>query len=113
MPDREPHATVSVVPGRACVLPILIVALAACDREGPEDAAIAVPGTGIPVGAVGAVGVGFDAPAASVEAPPPRSPEKGPRGWPGTLAPDPFADPPSASGGPAKHPRPPPKGTTL
>ena len=113
------RATVHAVLGRAPALLFLGVALSACHPDGPEDPAIAAPGTGIPMGALGAVGVSFDAPVptgahtATPVAPHPRKPRSPP------LPSSPFADPPGSSGDsghdgghPPIHP-PPSKGTTL
>jgi hypothetical protein len=93
------------------LLPLALLALAACGgKSGPEDPAIAV-GTGIPMGAPNATGVRFDAPPAHVtaieegkieEGPTPHVPKALP-----PAVPDPF-DPlePSQEG---KGPEPPPK----
>jgi hypothetical protein len=94
------------VPGRASVLFVLALAplpaLSACNHDGPEDPAIAPSGTGIPVGAVGAVGVSFDTPSLppapstlAGEALPPR---RGGATRPHRPPPDPFAEPPDPSG---------------
>jgi hypothetical protein len=100
----------------------LALGAAGCSHDGPEDAAVAVPGEGIPMGAVSAGGVSFDAPASTPglpalhgapagkgKSPPPvLDPDESP--------PDPFADPlalpPSSGGGtgtpkaPHHHPKP-------
>jgi hypothetical protein len=57
---------------RAPALLLVGLALAACGgKPGPDDPAVAV-GTGIPMGAMSATGVGFDPPIAVAD-PPPRS----------------------------------------
>ncbi len=62
---------------RAAALPSIGLALAFASiggcggKNGPDDPAVAV-GTGIPMGAASATGVGFDAPVAVAD-PPPRS----------------------------------------
>lgn len=97
--------------------------LSGCHRDAPEDPAIAAPGAGIPMGAVGAVGASFDAqaPAAMPPIPSRKGPKsKGPKPPPlpeGEPAPiDPFATPPEPPPmGPAipKTKTPAPKGTAL
>lgn len=82
---------------RALALAALLPALAGCGRDGPEDPAIAAPGAGIPVGAVGASGVAFDAPTARPEATvAPKIKHGKPKVGiaPEDPTPDPFATPP-------------------
>ncbi|MFT3772058.1 MAG: hypothetical protein QM820_42165 [Minicystis sp.] len=93
------------------LLVALCLTLAACSREVPEDPAIASP-AGIPMGAVGASGVGFDAPTARPD--PPHAP-KGKPGKPkvgiepSEPVPDPFASPPDDDDD-EPAPKPAPKG---
>src|SRR4051794_32866501 len=95
---------------------LVLLLLAGCGRDGPDDAAIAVAGTGIPVGAIGASGVGFDAPSGAARPTPVGKSKPGtkkPRPLPEPLPADPFADPPGGAeltpdGGPPARPRHPP-----
>ena len=99
------------MPGRASALVFLLVGVAACTRDGPDDPAIATPGAGIPAGAVGAVGVGFDPrpPAHTEPSLPPRKKSRGPQPLLEPLPPDPFAEP---EGPGTAHPHGPPPATT-
>jgi hypothetical protein len=106
------------VPGRISAIVLLVLGAAACTHDGPEDPAIATPGGGIPMGAVGAVGVSFDPmPVTRVEPSPAR--RKKPRlsqPVPDTMPPDPFADPSDPPGTAHPHAPPPAKkhqGTSL
>lgn len=80
-----------------CASILLAIAAAAtgCSREGPEDPALAAPGAGIPVGAIGAVGASFDAPSATPSlGPAPKSKHGKPKPAPVEPVPDPFESPP-------------------
>lgn len=89
-------------PLRAPALLLAGLALAACGgKPGPEDPAVAV-GTGIPMGAMSAGGVSFDAPLARAEAPAPRGGGKLDE-LPKPLPPDPFD--PSPTPPPMKIPK--------
>ena len=92
------------------VAPLLAgFALAACGgKSGPEDPAVAV-GTGIPVGALSAGGVSFEAPLAPVDSIP-RALGKI-EAQPRPLPLDPFDPPPAPAPPPIKTPK--KKGTTL
>ena len=100
-----------VAPLRAAALLLVglaLVTLAGCGgKNGPEDPAVAV-GTGIPVGAVSAAGVGFDPPVAIAD-PPPRSAGGKLNELPKPLPLDPFDPAPTPP--PTKLPR--KKGTSL
>jgi hypothetical protein len=98
------------VPGRAAVL-ILALALPACRAGGTDDGESAPSPSGIPMGAVGAVGAGYDAPVSSgATVPVPK--KKGTGILP--LVPDPFASPPPTSGDAGAPARPrPSRGTPL
>lgn len=97
---------------RPLALPALaLLMLAGCSREGPEDPAMASPGAGIPMGAVGAVGASFDAPTATPVLGSPRKPKPGKHhGVPAPeVVPDPFESPPDDPS-PPPSPKPPKKG---
>jgi hypothetical protein len=78
-----------------------LLALAGCTSEGPEDPALATPGAGIPMGAIGAVGVGFDGAATRPDPSivkgkiKPRGSGKAAPTAPPPSTPDPFAEPPA------------------
>lgn len=98
------------MPGRAAIL-ILALALPACRAGSADDGESAPAASGIPMGAVGAVGAGYDAPVSS-SAPVPVPRKKGAAPLP--LVPDPFASPPPTSGDAGAPARPrPSKGTPL
>ena len=86
-------------------LGLLAPTLAVCSADGPEDPAVATPGAGIPMGAIGATGVSFDAPGTRPDAPAVKGKGK-PRGTrpaplptePLPSTPDPFAEPPVPEG---------------
>ncbi|APR77865.1 Hypothetical protein A7982_03212 [Minicystis rosea] len=84
---------------RTTLLAALVLSSAACSRDVPEDLAITGPAAGIPMGAVGASGVSFDAPTARPEVPhAPRSKPGKPKPAPAPepelqVPPDPFAAP--------------------
>jgi hypothetical protein len=96
------------------LLAAALLALAACGREGPEDPALITPGAGIPMGAVGATGVSFDAPTAKPEAFPtlpktkPGKPGQPPVGLApdDPMPPDPFESPPDDNPPPAPKTKP-------
>lgn len=97
-------------PLRALAPLLAAFALAACgNRSGPEDPAAAV-GTGIPMGAMSAAGVSFDAPAAHPD-PLKRGSEMdtSPKPLPLPLPVDPFDPAPTPA--PIKPPK--KKGTSL
>lgn len=81
---------------RGPILLAVVATLAGCAREGPEDPAVAAPGAGIPVGAIGAVGASFDAPSATPSlGPAPKSKHGKPKAAPiEPIPPDPFESPP-------------------
>lgn len=89
-------------PLSAVVLLVCLCGLAGCAREGPEDPALAGPGAGIPMGAIGATGVSFDAPSGTPSLGPA---PKGKSKKPGTAPPEPIPDPFEA---PDDEPVPPP-----
>ena len=108
---------------RGPILLAVVATLAGCAREGPEDPALAAPGAGIPVGAIGAVGASFDAPSATPSlGPAPKGKHGKPKAAPPVepIPPDPFesppddpSPPPSIAPGPTKKPKHSPSETTL
>lgn len=89
--------------GRTSALALLtLAALPSCTHDGADDPAVSATGAGIPIGAIGAAGVSFDAPPSPAGTEAPLGARTRPRGGPRTLpAPmplDPFADPPDTSG---------------
>jgi hypothetical protein len=87
----------------------LALPLAGCGREVPDEPAIAAPGVGLPMGAIGATGVGFDAPSARPASTVPTGKGKPGKADADPLPPDPFATPPGGDDDdPA--PVPPPRG---
>jgi hypothetical protein len=91
------RATVALVLGLAA----LAAGTPACTPDSPDDPVSPPGNAGIPMGAVGAVGVSFEAPtrpAGEGVDPAPKPLRRKPEGKRRPLPPDPFADPPDTSG---------------